>query len=304
MASMHDAVRVRRATPDDAEAIAAIHTRAWHVAYRHVFPPERLETFASDASGWRETLRPPQERAAVLVAERGGAVAGFASVGASRDDDAREASGELYAIYVDPDAWGGGAGRELLRAAEEALRAAGFDEATLWVLEQNPRARRFYEAGGWRLDEARKDDRFFGVDVTEVRYRKRLVPEVLFVCVHNAGRSQMAAALLDHHARGRVRVRSAGSEPAERVNPAAVEAMAELGLDLSNEFPKPLEDGAVRTADVVITMGCGDVCPVYPGKRYEDWELDDPAGKPVAEVRRIRDEIDRRVRALLDELEP
>ena len=128
------------------------------------------------------------------------------------------------------------------------------------------------------------------------------VPEVLFVCVHNAGRSQMAAGLLDHHARGRVHVRSAGSAPADTINPAVVAAMAELGLDLSKEFPKPLTDDVVRAADVVITMGCGDACPVYPGKRYLDWQLDDPAGKPVEQVRPIRDEIDRRVRELLAEL--
>jgi len=130
------------------------------------------------------------------------------------------------------------------------------------------------------------------------------IPEVLFVCVHNAGRSQMAAALLDHHARGRVRVRSAGSAPADRVNPAVVEVMAEIGLDLSKEFPKPLSDDAVRAADVVITMGCGDACPFYPGKRYLDWELPDPAGRDVDAVRPIRDEIDARVRALLAELVP
>ncbi|MBP2472227.1 protein-tyrosine-phosphatase [Crossiella equi] len=128
------------------------------------------------------------------------------------------------------------------------------------------------------------------------------LPEVLFVCVHNAGRSQMAAALLDHHAAGRVVVRSAGSAPAETVNPAVVAAMAELGLDLSKEFPKPLTDDAVRAADVVVGMGCGDACPVYPGKRYLDWTLPDPAGRGVADVRPIRDEIDRRVRALLAEL--
>jgi arsenate reductase (thioredoxin) len=127
-------------------------------------------------------------------------------------------------------------------------------------------------------------------------------PEVLFVCVHNAGRSQMAAALLEHHATGRVHVRSAGSAPADELNPAAVEAMAELGLDLSKQFPKPLSDEVLRAADVVITMGCGDACPLYPGKRYLDWELDDPAGKRVDEVRPIRDEIDRRVRALLADL--
>ncbi|HEU4448850.1 MAG TPA: arsenate reductase ArsC [Gaiellaceae bacterium] len=129
-------------------------------------------------------------------------------------------------------------------------------------------------------------------------------PTVLFVCVHNAGRSQMAAALLDRHAAGRVRVRSAGSEPANAINPAVVEAMAEVGVDLRDAEPKRLEDAAVREADVVVTMGCGDACPVYPGKRYEDWELPDPSGKPVDEIRPIRDEIDRRVRALLAALDP
>jgi arsenate reductase (thioredoxin) len=130
------------------------------------------------------------------------------------------------------------------------------------------------------------------------------LPEVLFVCVHNAGRSQMAAALLDHYAAGRVVVRSAGSAPASEINPAVREAMAEIGLDLSTAFPKPLTGDAVRAADVVITMGCGDACPIYPGKRYLDWDLPDPAGKPVAEIRPIRDEIDRRVRQLLTELAP
>ncbi|MGZ4154520.1 MAG: arsenate reductase ArsC [Actinomycetota bacterium] len=130
------------------------------------------------------------------------------------------------------------------------------------------------------------------------------VPEVLFVCVHNAGRSQMAAALLDRHAEGRVLVRSVGSAPADEVNPAVVAAMAELGLDLSKEFPKPLTDDAVEHSDVVVTMGCGDACPVFPGKRYLDWELDDPADKTLEEIRPIRDEIDRRVRALVAELAP
>jgi arsenate reductase len=127
-------------------------------------------------------------------------------------------------------------------------------------------------------------------------------PEVLFVCVHNAGRSQMAAGLLAKHAAGRVAVRSAGSAPAESINPAVVEAMAEVGVDLSQEFPKPLTDDAVEASDVVITMGCGDACPVFPGKTYLDWELDDPAGLPVEQVRPIRDEIERRVLALLDDL--
>ena len=132
----------------------------------------------------------------------------------------------------------------------------------------------------------------------------RHIPEVLFVCVHNAGRSQMAAALLDHHAKGSVRVRSAGSDPAGQINPAVVAAMAEWGIDLSRELPKPLTDEVVRAADAVITMGCGDACPVYPGKRYLDWDLEDPASKPVERVRAIRGEIDRRVQALLAELVP
>ncbi len=127
-------------------------------------------------------------------------------------------------------------------------------------------------------------------------------PEVLFVCAHNAGRSQMAAALLDRYARGRIRVGSAGSEPADMVNPAVVQAMAEIGIDVSKEIPKLLTDDAVREADAVVTMGCGDACPIYSGKRYLDWDLPDPAGKPVEEVRPIRDEIDRRVRQLVEEL--
>jgi arsenate reductase (thioredoxin) len=130
------------------------------------------------------------------------------------------------------------------------------------------------------------------------------VPEVLFVCVHNAGRSQMAAALLDHYAKGKVHVRSAGSTPAEEINPEVITAMTELGLDLSKEFPKPMTDEFVKAADVVITMGCGDACPIYPGKRYEDWELDDPADADLDGVRRIRDEIARRVGRLVDELAP
>ena len=129
------------------------------------------------------------------------------------------------------------------------------------------------------------------------------VPQVLFVCTHNAGRSQMAAALLDHQAAGRVRVTSAGSQPADQLNPAVVAAMAEIGLDISREFPKPLASDKVQAADIVITMGCGDACPVYPGKRYLDWDLPDPAGLTLDEVRPIRDEIERRVRGLLDELD-
>jgi protein-tyrosine-phosphatase len=127
-------------------------------------------------------------------------------------------------------------------------------------------------------------------------------PEVLFVCVHNAGRSQMAAGLVKLRSQGRIHVRSAGSAPGEQINPAVVEAMEELGVDMSEEFPKPLTDEVVRAADVVITMGCGDACPIYAGKRYEDWALDDPAGQDLATVRRIRDDLDTRVRALIGEL--
>ena len=130
------------------------------------------------------------------------------------------------------------------------------------------------------------------------------VPEVLFVCVQNAGRSQMAAALLDHYADGRVHVRSAGSAPADQINRDVVSVMSELGIDVSKEFPKPMTDEVVEAADAVITMGCGDACPIYPGKRYEDWELQDPAGQPVEVVRGIRDDINARVRQLLAELVP
>ncbi|HXR30253.1 MAG TPA: arsenate reductase ArsC [Solirubrobacterales bacterium] len=130
------------------------------------------------------------------------------------------------------------------------------------------------------------------------------VPEVLFVCVHNAGRSQMAAGLLNKLGEGRVVVRSAGSAPAEEINPVAVEAMREVGVDLAAELPKPLTDESVKGADVVITMGCGDACPIYPGKRYEDWQLEDPAGQGLEVVRRIRNEIQRRVEGLIGELVP
>lgn len=129
------------------------------------------------------------------------------------------------------------------------------------------------------------------------------LPEVLFVCVHNAGRSQMAAALLEHRARGRVVVRSGGSAPGEAINPAVRVVMAELGIDMAKAFPKKITDEGVQAADVVITMGCGDACPIYPGKRYEDWKLDDPFGQDVDQVRKTRDEIERRVRELISSLD-
>ena len=127
-------------------------------------------------------------------------------------------------------------------------------------------------------------------------------PEVLFVCVHNAGRSQMAAALVKLRSRGRISVRSAGTAPGEKINPVVVAAMAELGIDLNDAVPTPLTTEDLGSSDVVVTMGCGDTCPVFPGKRYEDWELDDPAGQDLETVRRIRDEFDARVQVLLEEL--
>ena len=130
------------------------------------------------------------------------------------------------------------------------------------------------------------------------------VPSVLFVCVHNAGRSQMAAGLLQHLAGDSIEVRSAGTAPRDQINPAAAEAMAEIGIDISAATPKILTDNAVEASDVVITMGCGDTCPYYPGVSYRDWELDDPAGQPIEVVRRIRDNIAKRVRDLVDELAP
>jgi len=129
-------------------------------------------------------------------------------------------------------------------------------------------------------------------------------PIVLFLCTHNAGRSVAARVLLDHYAAGRVEVLSAGSAQGDQVNPAVVQILAERGLDTSKEFPNPITDGVARAADVIVTMGCGDACPVYPGKRYLDWELADPAGLPIEQVRPIVDEIDQRVRSLLVELVP
>jgi arsenate reductase len=129
-------------------------------------------------------------------------------------------------------------------------------------------------------------------------------PSVLFVCVHNAGRSQMAAGLLEHLAGDRIEVRSAGTEPRDRINPVAAEAMAEIGIDITHATPKVLTNKAVDTSDVVITMGCGDTCPYYPGVSYRDWTLDDPAGQPIDVVRRIRDEIAGRVHDLIEELAP
>ena len=146
-------------------------------------------------------------------------------------------------------------------------------------------------------------DRLLALAQAEGRIEKTK-PEVLFVCVHNAGRSQMAAALTHHLSDGWIAVRSAGSQPGERIDPAVVEVMEELGLDVTHEFPKPLTDEVVRAADVVITMGCGDSCPIYPGKHYEDWDVADPAGQSIDAVRPIRDDIQRRVEALVAKFTP
>lgn len=146
-------------------------------------------------------------------------------------------------------------------------------------------------------------ERLLALAQSEAKIAKE-VPEVLFVCVHNAGRSQMAAGLLDKLADGRVHVRTAGSDPAAEINPAVIEAMAEVGVDLGREFPKPLTDEFVAAADAVVTMGCGDACPIYPGKHYEDWDLEDPEGRDLEEVRRIREELEERVLRLLAELIP
>ena len=165
---------VREARPEDAGAIARVRTRGWQAGYAHVFPAHALEGMPPDGGRdfWANWLANPQPRSAILVAEGEGSVVGFVSVGPARG----EAAGELYAIYVDPGHWGAGLGRRLIQQAEARLAEAGFAEAILWVLDDNPRARRFYEAAGWQTDGGTKQDTFFGVDVTELRYRKRLDP--------------------------------------------------------------------------------------------------------------------------------
>jgi ribosomal protein S18 acetylase RimI-like enzyme len=165
---------IRDARPEDAGAIAGVRRRGWQAGYAHVFPAEALAGMPVDGDRefWAGRLERNLPRAAVVVCELGGTVAGFASVGPARGD----AAGELYAIYVDPENWGAGLGQALIAAAEARLAEAGFAEAILWVLDDNPRARRFYEAAGWEADGGTKQDTFFGVEVTEVRYRKRLHP--------------------------------------------------------------------------------------------------------------------------------
>jgi GNAT superfamily N-acetyltransferase len=163
-------MHVRSAAPDDALAIETIRVRGWRAAYRHVLPTDELDAMPIDETRWRQRLEEPPSGWATFVAERDGRVVGFASVGPSRDETGL---GELYAIYVEPEAWSTGAGRELILVAEDEL-AVHYDEAALWVLEDNPRARRFYELAGWSLDGARKAEERWGVLAPEVRYRKRL----------------------------------------------------------------------------------------------------------------------------------
>jgi GNAT superfamily N-acetyltransferase len=165
---------VRDARPQEAYAIARVHTRSWQVGYAHAFPAEALASISAErrADRWADRLRAPQPRTALLVAEADGEVCGFAALGPARESRARV--GELYAIYVDPDHWGTGVGQALIAEGEERLRAAGFTEAILWVLEDNPRARRFYEAAGWTHDGGTKRDTHLNTEVTEVRYRKSL----------------------------------------------------------------------------------------------------------------------------------
>lgn len=178
--------------------------------------------------------------------------------------------------------------------AEETIARFVQDSLARWP---NPKVKAHVEVLAFRFTR----ERLRALGQAEGKIAKEH-PEVLFVCVHNAGRSQMAAGLLAKHAKGRVQVRSAGSTPADEINAAVVEAMTEVGVDISAEYPKPLTDEFVRASDVVITMGCGDACPIFPGRRYLDWDLEDPAGKTLEEIRPIRDELDRRVQALLSEI--
>ncbi len=228
-----------------------------------------------------------------------GAEAIIGGVGLERYRD----QGLLRSLVVAAEARGRGVGTALLAAAQAAARESALREVVLLTAT----AAGFFRRHGFEPvpRSALAGPVATAPEVTELCpetatvLRWRPVPEVLFVCVHNAGRSQMAAALLEHRARGRVRVRSAGSEPASALHPGVLAAMAEIGLDLRDRRPALLTDAAARSADVVVTMGCGDACPIYPGTRHLDWAVPDPAGLPLEAVRPIRDAIDRRVRELL-----
>ncbi len=221
-----------------------------------------------------------------------------------------------HSVYVDRRARGAGIGRMLLTAFLEAADASGIWTVQSSVFPENGASIRLHESLGFRVVGRRERIARSGTgpragqwrDTILIERRSRVVgydkPTVLFVCVHNAGRSQMAAGYLKALGGDGVEVLSAGSEPKDRINRVAVQAMAEEGIDIADATPQLLTVDAVRESDVVITMGCGDACPVFPGKRYEDWELEDPAGKDIETVRAIRDEIRARVERLLSELRP
>lgn len=286
---------IRAAHPDDARRIAEIWRAGWHDAHDGNVPDTLVEHRTPESFAARAPGIVPRTHVAVV----GGEVVGFVTV----VDD------EVDQLYVDAATRGTGLAGALLRAGEQAVARAGHAEAWLAVVPGNARARRFYERQGWTDGGAYTHevtvDEALVVTVPCRRYTRVLDaprPSVLFVCVHNAGRSQMAAGFVRALSGGAVEVRSAGSMPAERINPVAVEAMLEVGVDLRDEQPKVLTTQAVRASDVVVTMGCGDACPYVPGTRYEDWALDDPAGQGIEAVRPIRDEIRGRVAALLREL--
>lgn len=238
-----------------------------------------------------------------------------------------------HSVYVAADAQGRGVGRALLEAFVEAAEAAGFWTIQASIFPENVESLALHERVGFRVVGRRERIARSSVgpwagqwrDTILIERRRRSSedaprlpsmesasddegmtrsPTVLFVCVHNAGRSQMAAGYMAALSGGRVEVLSAGSEPKDQINPVAIAAMAEEGIDIADNVPKILTTEAVRDSDVVITMGCGDTCPIFPGKRYEDWELEDPAGKDLMTVRRVRDDIKGRVEALLAEILP
>jgi len=286
---------IRPARDDDAVRIAEIWRSGWHDAHDGKVPDALVVHRTPGSFAARAPGIVPHTQVAVL----GDAVVGFVTV----VDD------EVDQLCVDAAARGTGLAGALLRAGERAVARAGHPEAWLAVVPGNARARRFYERQGW-ADGGPYEHRVtvegdLVVTVPCRRYTRAVEaprPSVLFVCVHNAGRSQMAAGFLRVLSGGAVDVRSAGSMPAERINPVAVEAMAEVGIDLRGEQPKVLTRESVQVSDVVVTMGCGDACPYVPGTRYEDWPLDDPAGQGIEAVRPIRDAIRARVVTLLGEL--
>jgi L-amino acid N-acyltransferase YncA len=288
---------IRPAAPSDADALATIYNEG--IADRQA-TFETAERTAADALTWLGRIREP-----VLAAEHGGRVAGFARVIASSDRCAYAGVGE-FSIYLARDARGHGVGGQLLEALVSTAEDEGYWKLIGKLFTTNAAslalARRcgFREVGVHRR-HARLDGEWKDVLVVE-RLLGDARATVLFVCLHNAGRSQMSAALFERAAGGRHKALSAGTTPADRVHPEVVEVMAELDVDLSGRRPQKLTRELAEQADVVVTMGCGDECPYIPGKRYVDWELEDPKGRPLEEVRAARDEITRRVTELVAEL--